>query len=207
MTECIDNHEKHRDNIISILDCFHHLLVYHNTSDQLESIYKLFNCLLCKYRRRNRNNRHGNEKDRKLRCLNSTLQTISSHISYSGTIGCCFNKHERLQIAKQTSINGIINRNHKFTTFISTANRSSISHYSYSYPFIYNPKFKHSKMNILEWKCHELYVSSKYQTLKDELLLNQVCTIEMFQWELVLQKTKYHLKTEHFKSLYADTQN
>eukprot|EP01084_Bolivina_argentea_P011790 22068_1 len=62
-------------------------------------------------------------------------------------------------------------------------------------------------MNILEWKCHELYVSSKYQTLKDELLLNQVCTIEMFQWELVLQKTKYHLKTEHFKSLYADTQN
>eukprot|EP01084_Bolivina_argentea_P105896 189651_1 len=215
MKECIndDFEEKHVDHSPSILNYFHHFLLFHSKDNSaFEMVNKLLNYRSCdplKYlRRRNKNYRMKINIDHKLISINEIVDKIHCHFLQSYDIGHRLGKHEPLYVNNDIDENKCnqfianIPRNQKFTTDI-----CSISNYSYSFPFGYTKKFKHSTTKILNWKCYELYVPPKYANLKDELTNNTISTITIEQFHYLYKNATYNLQTDIARSIIAETEN
>eukprot|EP01084_Bolivina_argentea_P133827 236196_1 len=239
LTECINDHEKHIDNITSILNYSNHFLLFHHTdNDKLEIANKFSNDWSCKslkfLKRRIRNDKI--PIDSKSICLIDFVDTIHSYIFHSYNIGYRFRKHKQLKINNNVDImkhnnideystchksirkyrqqlrtKRIVAKNQKFNSNLNlcanSVNTSKISHYSYSFPFIYKTEFRHSRTKILNWRCYDLYVPSKYKTIKDELLNNEICVINCTHWDMLYTKAMIHIKSDSAKCLAADTEN
>eukprot|EP01084_Bolivina_argentea_P072067 130890_1 len=106
--------------------------------------------------------------------------------------------------------NTIRTRSNKFssnlyqtTTF--TNKKKNLLQYSYSFPFVYKKQFQHLQTMYYGWKVCELYVPSKHETLKDELVSNLIHCITLQSWNIVVSKAKYLKNTLNARKSYAKT--
>eukprot|EP01083_Nonionella_stella_P271299 919251_1 len=75
--------------------------------------------------------------------------------------------------------------------------------YSFSYPFTYWDKCKHSKQRSTNGYLKDFYVPSKHNSLKDELLHNSISQIGLHTWNAAYEQAENQKKTSRYKAKTA----
>eukprot|EP01084_Bolivina_argentea_P087585 158184_1 len=87
--------------------------------------------------------------------------------------------------------------------------------YSYGYRFFYWSFYQNNKEecdpaqvdvgNVLVandgCKLCDFYVPAKYNSLKDEIMKNNICSLNVYQWNILVQKSTYYLQTSYVKTM------
>eukprot|EP01084_Bolivina_argentea_P083345 150901_1 len=102
-------------------------------------------------------------------------------------------------------------RQNKFNTNlnqmkIENDNKQIIAKYSYSYLFFYKETAKHSTQQRYNGRDCDLYIPPKYDTFKEELTSNPICSISINVWNGCIQRAECLIKTENAKQTCANTQ-
>eukprot|EP01084_Bolivina_argentea_P212724 361540_1 len=92
-------------------------------------------------------------------------------------------------VTKKQNKNDEINYIHD--DIVDTDNKAAPLIYSFSYCFNY-------------WqKDNRLYIEQKYDSLKDEVINNEICKLEKKQYDDILNKAQLFLQSEHAKQIYC----
>eukprot|EP01084_Bolivina_argentea_P314757 545206_1 len=83
----------------------------------------------------------------------------------------------------------------------------SMFQYSYSFPFMYKEKFRNEERQIgaTGLKYCDLYVTPKFSSLKEELISNNICKINITLWNGLTQTVSYLIQTQNAKMSTANT--
>ena len=259
------SYENYSNDVTQLLDCFNHLLSYHDVDDeQFQLIYNLFGrCDIkqCNEIRRNHRNREidvemkENEASMREFCIQDIFSTVHCHIYHQYDAGYRLTQMEKSLIRGRNMENGEqserLMSNHRFlelrrilrrryckletmeiecntknNKFVSDLNKTMISkgttnddekkdnasesteNYSYSFPFIYKKKFKNNQMHTPHGKYCDLYVAEKYQSFKEELLMNPECSLDgVYLWDGLVKTANILMTTQKAKRSTANTQN
>eukprot|EP01084_Bolivina_argentea_P108232 193426_1 len=119
-------------------------------------------------------------------------------------------KHELLQC-----VDGLERLKNKNSKFIS----ANITEYSYGYRYFYWPFYKNNnnvydKANYYKlahqpepnqgYLLGDWYIYKKYHNFKQELLYNEICRINKFQWNNLLEKAKTHTVTNKGREIKCE---
>eukprot|EP01083_Nonionella_stella_P094217 264282_1 len=212
--------EAYYDNIIEILDCFHHLRTKHTHIYQtFGGECDLLQCAIVKRHISHRTTR--NKLDHRSQFAQQTMDQIHCDIRHEHHFGTRFTPEEVKAIGVDRTIAiGILRRRQeilhehfnydRFTNsnnkYVSTMNQLEFSNntYSYSLPFNYQPECRDRHevcWNGLTYS--QLYVPPKYESLKEELLAHSSdCILYVLDY-----KAKRLAQTQAAKEIKANCQN
>eukprot|EP01084_Bolivina_argentea_P108377 193695_1 len=111
----------------------------------------------------------------------------------------------------------LVAQNNKFTT---EEKSSAVTEYSYGWRFFYWDYYKDNNATCDEvmpratmgvdanngFKLGDWYINKKHESLKDELLKNEICTIDNNQWNNLIEKGEIHLQTDKAKKMHCTQQ-
>ena len=115
---------------------------------------------------------------------------------------------------KILSLNYTNSKNTKFTTSLNKTmtfndtndqKSSSMISYSYSYPFIYDKRAKNYQAQFTLGKWCDFYVRDKYKSFKEELLQNEICSLESIQWKGLMNIANQLINTQNARRSIANT--
>eukprot|EP01083_Nonionella_stella_P173839 600850_1 len=211
------------DDIMNILNMFHHVLSKHGNSNDFAFIYdNLFDdggqCILnkCRINGRNRNIKRRNSNDidfdgvdNELVPIQQVLDSIHCHFVHSYDSGYRLRQNDdgkkQQRLRPKVSDDDSKQPHNKFTTNLGKSihntldNDDQLPSYSYGFQLYYWDHYK--TINQRDKLGRKFYVPNKYKNLKEELLTNEVYTIDVNQLNEELDKSKLYINSEKCKSL------
>ena len=95
---------------------------------------------------------------------------------------------------------------HKTNDHDDDGQKNTISTYSYSFRFNYKDKYRYSQKEYGGRTYSDFYVPTKHETLKDELISNEIYCIHINSWDFAMKKAMLLQQTINARKSWAKTQ-